>query len=74
MSLTAAQTATQMADTVRNPVIDAKAGGIVTVTLKMNGVAFDPNALYAALDTLYGTVTLENDASGRRAYNFRVSA
>ena len=56
-----------------NPSTDANTDSKVYITLHFHGVAFDPNALYDALDSAYGTVS-SNRVPARNTYEFDIRA
>lgn len=62
MPLSAAATRTAL-DAIPAKTV-ATAGPVVTVTLKFKGVAYDPVAVYDALDAAYGTVATDRDSLG----------
>jgi len=46
------------------PVTIAGGGPVVTITLKFQGVAYDPVNIYDMLNVQYGTVSSDRDALG----------
>lgn len=55
---------------------NVKGGLTVTVNMHFNDVVWNPGAFYDALNTLYGTVSNDNDSiqGDNYTYNLRISA
>ena len=69
----ATATNTDVDDDTLNPTVTNTGRTVVHVTLTFDGVNFDPNALYDALDAGYGTVASDK-VNSHNIYNFVISA
>lgn len=70
--LTAAQTNTAIDNDTLNPT-QTNNRAVVHVTLVFEGVSFNPDNLYDALDAQYGTVSYEKDQASRGTYIFNIA-
>lgn len=69
---TAAQTSTDMSDTVLNPTITTGNRRIIHITLVVDGVTVTGASIYNALDTQYATVSSEKQNVTRGQYIFNI--
>jgi hypothetical protein len=74
--LGASATNTQIDDDTQNPTDAVSTTGrrVVHVTLVFDGVDFNPDALYDALDAGYATVGYEKNVAARGTYIFNIAA
>lgn len=71
---TASETNTMLDDDVQNPPITNLQRRVVHVTLVFDGVSFDPDALFDALNAGYGTVAYEKNQAARGTFIFNISS
>jgi hypothetical protein len=72
--MSSADTRTELTSRARHPLGSVNAPHHVTVELTFDGVAYTPEDLFDALETLYGTVEAQHEGIGPNHLQLRISA
>lgn len=76
MPQTGTATRTDMANRTLNPSRTVPGGQVITLNLILDGVAFEPEDLFDALETLYGSgkVRNEHEVAAGNVFHLRIVA